>query len=137
MYSFGLLLQWLFTGSHPFPINLSQDQVFKKAGNGETLPPDGVEEDLRRLIERLKTFDPTGRPRALDTVERGRDVKVIDVLSYWEEQLETEFHDDPLIKARLLNQLGTTYRRLGEYEKAESIVTECLDFTRSRSAVIS
>ena len=63
-------------------------------------------------------------------MERGRDVKVIDVLSYWEEKLETEFHDDPDIKARLLNQLGTTYRRLGEYEKAESIMTECLDFCR-------
>jgi hypothetical protein len=61
-------------------------------------------------------------------MERGRDVKVIDVLSYWEEKLDKEFHDDPEIKARLLNQLGTTYRRLGEYEKAESIMTKCLDF---------
>jgi len=201
MYSFGLLLQWLFTGKHPYPSNLTPVQIFAKAGNGETLPPDGVEEDLRRLIERLKTLDPTGRPRALDTVERlkwileipkrrrkklaiggvisaltlgiiisflsllsakkserlerialsrqtkmsdflvdmwvspspmerGRDVKVIDVLSYWEEQLEKEFHDDPFTKARLLNQLGTTYRRLGEYEKAESVMTECLDFCR-------
>jgi serine/threonine protein kinase len=201
MYSFGLLLQWLFTGQHPYPDNLSKEQVFAKAGNGDTLPPDGLEEDLRRLIERLKAVDPASRPRALDTVERlkwileipkrrtkklviggvisaltlgiiisffsllsakksehqeriarsrqekmsdflvemwvspspmerGRDVKVIDVLSYWEEKLETEFHDDPDIKARLLNQLGTTYRRLGEYEKAESIMTECLDFCR-------
>lgn len=201
MYSFGLLLQWLFTEKHPYPNNLSQKQIFLKAYKGETLPPEGAEEQLRKLIERLKTVDPTGRPRALDTVERlkwileipkrrtkklvtggvisvltlgiiitflsllsakkserleriarsrqekmsdflvemwvspspmerGRDVKVIDVLSYWEEKLETEFSDDPDTKARLLNQLGTTYRRLGEYEKAESIMTECLDFSR-------
>jgi serine/threonine protein kinase len=201
MYSFGLLLQWLFTGKHPYPENLSQQQIFVNARKGETLPPDGVEENLRRLIERLKAADPNNRPRALDTVERlkwiqeipkrrtkklitgsvisaltlgiiisifsllsakkserqeriarsrqekmsdflvdmwvspspmerGRDVKVIDVLSYWEEKLETEFYDDPSIKARLLNKLGTTYRRLGEYEKAESIMTECLDFCR-------
>jgi serine/threonine protein kinase/tetratricopeptide (TPR) repeat protein len=201
MYSFGLLLQWLFTGKHPYPDNLSKEQVFAKVIKGDTLPPDGVEEELRRLIERLKAVDPTSRPRALDTVdrlkwileipkrrtkklviggvisaltlgiiisffsllsakkserleriarsrqekmsdflvemwvspspmERGRDVKVIDVLSYWEEKLDTEFNDDPDIKARLLNQLGTTYRRLGEYEKAESIMTECLDFCR-------
>ncbi|MGD8538898.1 MAG: serine/threonine-protein kinase [Candidatus Aminicenantes bacterium] len=201
MYSFGLLLQWLFTGKHPYPEGLSQVEVFAKARQGDTLPPDGVEEDLRRLIERLKAVDPTSRPRALDTLERlkwileipkrrtkklvtggvisaltlgiiisffsllsakkserlerlarsrqekmsdflvemwvspspmerGRDVKVIDVLSYWEEKLETEFQDDPDIKARLLNQLGTTYRRLGEYEKAESVMTQCLDFCR-------
>ena len=202
MYSFGLLLQWLFTGKHPYPENLSQEQIFVKAKKGDTLPPDGLEENLRKLIERLKAADPTNRPRALDTVERlkwileiprrrtkklitggvisaltlgiiislfsllsakkserqeriarsrqekmsdflvemwvspspmerGRDVKVIDVLSYWEEKLETEFHDDPPIKAMLLNKLGTTYRRLGEYEKAESIMTECLDFCRN------
>jgi len=201
MYSFGLLLQWLFTEEHPYPRKLSQEKIFRMAGKGETLPAEGVEEDLRRLIERLKTIDPTGRPRALDAVERlkwildipkrrtrklaiggiigvltlgiivsllslmsarrserreriarnrqekmseflvdmwispspmerGRDVKVIDVLSYWEEKLETEFQDDPPIRAMLLNHLGTTYRRLGEYEKAESVMTECLDYCR-------
>ena len=201
MYSFGLLLQWLFTGKHPYPNNLTQAQIFVRARKGDTLPPDDVEENLRKLIERLKAADATNRPRALDTVERlkwileiprrrtkklitggvisaltlgiiisifsllsakksereeriarsrqekmsdflvdmwvspspmeqGRDVKVIDVLSYWEEKLDTEFHDDPLIKARLLNQLSTTYRRLGEYEKAESVMTECLKFCR-------
>ncbi len=201
MYSFGLLLQWLFTGKHPYPDNLSQEQIFVKARKGDTLPPDGLEENLRKLIERLKSANPNNRPRALDTVERlkwileipkrrtkklaiggvisaltlgiiisifsllsakkserleriarsrqekmsdflvdmwvspspmerGRDVKVIDVLSYREDKLETEFHDDPLIKARLLNQLGTTYRRLGEYEKAEPVMTKCLDFCR-------
>ena len=201
MYSFGLLLQWLFMEKQPYPDNLSQEQIFVKATKGETLPPDGVQEDLRKLIERLKAVDPTSRPRALDAVERlkwireipkrrtkklvvggvisaltlgiivsffsllsakkaerleriarnrqekmsdflvemwvspspmerGRDVKVMDVLSYWEEKVETEFRDDPDTKARLLNQLGTTYRRLGEYEKAESVMTKCLEFCR-------
>ncbi len=70
MYSFGLLLQWLFTEKQPYPNNLSQEQIFVKATKGETLPPDGVQEDLRNLIERLKAVDPTSRPRALDAVER-------------------------------------------------------------------
>ncbi|MFC2156270.1 tetratricopeptide repeat protein [Acidobacteriota bacterium] len=201
MYSFGLLLQWLFTGKNPYPTNLTPKQIFKKARDGDVLPTEGAEEDLRILIERLKSVDSTRRPTALDTVrrlkwiteipkrrnkklavgaiisalsigiiiscfglvrarrserleritrsrqekiseflvdmwvspspmERGRDVKVIDVLAYGKDKVETEFQDDPQMKARLLNHLGTTYRRLGEYEKAESIFTECLDFCR-------
>ena len=64
-------------------------------------------------------------------MEHGRDVKVIDVLGYGKEKVESEFNDDPLIKATLLNHLGTTYRRLGEYKKAEAIMTECLEYCRS------
>ena len=202
MYSFGLLLQWMFTGKPPYPPGLSLPEIFLRAGNGETLSPDGIEDDLRKLIERLKSIDPAGRPTALDTLEhlqwileaprrrakklavgaviaalsmgivisafglframrsarleriardrqekmsdflvdmwvspspmaRGRDVKVIDVLEYGKEKVDEEFDDDPLIKATLLNHLATTYRRLGEYEKAESIITECLDYCRN------
>jgi non-specific serine/threonine protein kinase/serine/threonine-protein kinase len=202
MYSFGLLLQWLFTGRHPYPTNITPLGVFFRAGTGDTLPPEGVEDDLRGLIERLKSVDPTRRPTALDTVERlrwieeaprrrakklaigavisalalgvivsglglyrarkserleriarrrqermsdflvdmwvspspmeqGRDVKVIDALSYGKEKVEREFGDDPLIRAALLNHLSTTYRRLGEYEKADTILTGLLDYCNS------
>jgi len=201
MYSFGLLLQWLFTGKPPYPPDLAPVVLYVRAGKGETLPPDGVEDDLKNLIERLKSVDPTRRPTALDTVERlrwideapkrrakklavgaiigaltigivisgwslfmakrserleriarnrqekmseflvdmwispspmeqGRDVKVVDVLAYGKEKVDEEFGDDPLIKAELLNHLATTYRRLGEYEKAESILTELLEYCR-------
>ena len=202
MYSFGLLLQWLFTGKSPYPKGMPLPELFYRAGTGDTLPADGVQDDLRELIERLKSVDPSRRPTALDTVEhlkwileaprrrakrlaigavigaltigiiissyglfrairsarleriardrqekmsdflvdmwvspspmeRGRDVKVIDVLAYGKDKVDEEFSDDPLIKATLLNHLATTYRRLGEYEKAESIITECLDYCRS------
>ena len=47
MYSFGLLLQWLLTGKHPYPHGLTQEQFLKKQRNGDTLPPDGLEEDLK------------------------------------------------------------------------------------------
>ncbi len=202
MYSFGLLLQWLFTGKAPYPKGIPLPELFYKAGTGETLPVEGVQDDLRKLIERLKSVDPSRRPTALDTVEhlkwileaprrrakrlaivavisaltvgiiissfglfrakrsarleriardrqekmsdflvdmwvspspmkQGRDVKVIDVLAYGKEKVDEEFDDDPVTKATLLNHLATTYRRLGEYEKAESIITECLDYCRS------
>jgi serine/threonine protein kinase len=202
MYSYGLLLQWLFTGNPPYPTELTPTELFARASNGTTLPPDGVQDDLRKLIERLKSVDPARRPTALDTVEHlkriveapkrrarklvmtgaiciltvgiiisglslyrakesehleqlarsrqekmsdflvdmwvspspmqhGRDVKVIDVLAYGKEKVEREFHDDPVTKATLLNHLATTYRRLGEYEKAETLITECLDYCRN------
>ena len=60
----------MFTEKQPYPNNLSPEEIFVKAFKADTLPPDGVEGDLKKLIERLKTVDPTSRPRALDTVER-------------------------------------------------------------------
>ncbi|MFH2053271.1 MAG: serine/threonine-protein kinase [bacterium] len=201
MYSYGLLLQWLFTGSPPYPADLSPAMIFARASKGDTLQPEGVQDDLKALIERLKSVDPTRRPTAVDMVEHlkrivevpkrrarrraligiicvlsigilisgfswyrvreserlkrialsrqekmseflvemwvspspmehGRDVKVIDVLAYGKEQVEKEFQDDPLTKATLLNHLATTYRRLGDYAQAETLITECLDFCR-------
>ena len=202
MYSFGMLLQYIFTGKHPYPSDAAPLEILYRAGTGDTLPPDGISDDLRGLIERLKSVDPTSRPTALDTVERlkwveeapkrkakllavgtiisalaigmiisglalyqakkserleriarrrqenmydflvdmwispspmeqGRDVKVVDILSYGEEKVDDEFGDDPLIRATLLNHLATTYRRLGDYEKAESILTGLLDYCRN------
>ncbi len=201
MYSYGLLLQWLFTGIPPYPAGLSMPEIFVRASDGNTLPATGVQDELKKLIERLKSADPTRRPTAVDTVEhlkaiveaprrkarklaaagiigvltigiavtgfslyrakqseqlerlalrrqekmssflvemwvspspmeQGRDVKVVDVLAYGKDNVEREFHDDPLTRNTLLNHLATTYRRLGEYAKAEEIVTECLDDCR-------
>ena len=201
MYSYGLLLQWLFTGASPYPPGLTMPEIFVRATEGNTLPVVGVPEKLKKLIERLKSGDPTRRPTAVDTVahlkaieeaprrrairlagagaigiltigivvavfsmyqakqserlerialqrqekmssflvdmwvspspmEQGRDVKVIDVLAYGEDKVEREFQDDPLTRNTLLNHLATTYRRLGEYAKAEEIITKCLDDCR-------
>ncbi len=68
MYSVGLILQELFTGSPPCDRgkNIS-GQIIQRA-EGETLPVTGVPTDLRVLIERLKTLAPGARPSSVDAL---------------------------------------------------------------------
>ncbi|HEX8411312.1 MAG TPA: protein kinase [Thermoanaerobaculia bacterium] len=70
MYSFGLLLQALFTGMDPHPMGLSAREVMLRAARGETNPVSGVAGDVAALIHRLKQFAPADRPTAIEAVER-------------------------------------------------------------------
>ncbi|MCP4663201.1 MAG: tetratricopeptide repeat protein [bacterium] len=70
MYSFGLLLQELFTGKSPYAKQSSPALLLVKASRAETLPVAGVDADLAALIERLKSLEPAARPAALDAAER-------------------------------------------------------------------
>jgi tetratricopeptide (TPR) repeat protein len=72
MYSFGLVLQELFTGSPPQPLELPGVELIGRAARGESLPVRGLDPDLRSLIERLKAFAPAARPTAIETAERLR-----------------------------------------------------------------
>ena len=70
IYSVGLILQELFTGSSPFEPGLSpMGKVIKTAG-GETLPVTGLPTDLTVLIERLEAFAPGARPSAVDALDQ-------------------------------------------------------------------
>ncbi len=70
MYSFGLLLQELFTGKPPIEPELNLAARLEKAKKGETLPASGVDPDLEALINRLKSLAPGARPSAEDTVQK-------------------------------------------------------------------
>jgi tetratricopeptide (TPR) repeat protein/tRNA A-37 threonylcarbamoyl transferase component Bud32 len=72
MYSFGLLLQELFTGQTAFDSDVEYETLFENVKTGRTLAPSGVSADLARLIERLKSVPPTHRPTALEAEERLR-----------------------------------------------------------------
>ncbi len=72
MYSFGLLLQELFTGRPPYEPGLDRQALFDKARRGETPAPVGLETDLATLILRLKSLAPSQRPTAFDALERLR-----------------------------------------------------------------
>ncbi len=72
VYSFGLLLQTLFTEHAPYDRGLDMVTLMEQARDGRTLPVAGVEPDLTRLIERMKAFAPAHRPTAVEVAVRLR-----------------------------------------------------------------
>ena len=70
LYSFGLLLQELYTGRPPYPETGDAAALLDHARRGNVPPPAGLDADLTRLIQRLKALAPAERPTAVDTLER-------------------------------------------------------------------
>jgi serine/threonine-protein kinase len=70
MFSFGLLLQALFSGQEPHPAGLSGREIILRVARGETNPVQGVPSDVTALINRLKQLAPADRPTAVEAVER-------------------------------------------------------------------
>ncbi|MBV8519660.1 MAG: protein kinase [Acidobacteria bacterium] len=74
MYSFGLLLQALFTGREPYDDTLGARQVILEAAQGRSLPVKNVPRDITALIQNLKQLAPTDRPTAAETLRRLREL---------------------------------------------------------------
>ncbi len=74
MYSFGLILQRLFTGRPPYAEGTPADILLRKAMWGDTQPVTGVDRGLAALIGELKALAPTERPTAATCAERLRRV---------------------------------------------------------------
>ena len=72
MYSFGLLLQTVFTGRAPYPPGIGVDKLIAAAQRGESLPVEGVDSELAALIGRLKSLAPAKRPTAVEARQRLR-----------------------------------------------------------------
>ncbi|HEX7705288.1 MAG TPA: protein kinase [Thermoanaerobaculia bacterium] len=70
MYSFGLLLQSLFSGTDPYEHFLTPALLMERAARGESAPVTGVDRDVTTLINDLKVADPAERPTASDVVRR-------------------------------------------------------------------
>jgi eukaryotic-like serine/threonine-protein kinase len=70
MYSFGLLLQELYTGRPPYPSGLSLPDLVGRAQRADTLPPAGAPRHVAALITRLKQLAPAQRPSAVETAAR-------------------------------------------------------------------
>ncbi|MDQ2856419.1 MAG: tetratricopeptide repeat protein, partial [Acidobacteriota bacterium] len=61
--------------------------------------------------------------------QRG-EVKVVDVLEQAGRRIDTDFKDQPKIRAELHHTIGTTYNALGQYEPAKTHFTAALDTYR-------
>ena len=72
MYSFGLVLQELFTGQPPYDRTLDYVTLLARAKTGVTVPVTGLDKDLTALIERLKSLAPAQRPTAVEAAGRLR-----------------------------------------------------------------
>jgi serine/threonine-protein kinase len=66
MYSFGLILQQLFTGRPPYPPSLDRRELHRRSIMSETEPITGVPADLTGFIRRLTSFFPASRPSSVD-----------------------------------------------------------------------
>lgn len=70
IYSFGLILQELFTGKQAFKLADTLKEIIKNAQNGQTSPVEGIDKDLKILIERMKSISVDSRPAAGDVLEK-------------------------------------------------------------------
>ncbi len=75
VYSFGLLLQRLFTGASPYGAGLPAEELVRRAALGDTRPAEGIDPDLATLIGRMKAPQPGARPSAAEVAERLRFVR--------------------------------------------------------------
>jgi len=72
MFSFGLILQQLFTEKAPYDETEDRTNILNMAKKAETIPVTGISGDLAALINRLKSPIPTARPSATETLEKIR-----------------------------------------------------------------
>ncbi|MCB1051959.1 MAG: serine/threonine protein kinase [Acidobacteria bacterium] len=69
MYSFGLLLYWLFSGNYPFPQGALAEMLFR-VQQGQFDAAQLTQRDIRQLVERLTQVNPHIRPTAEDSIEK-------------------------------------------------------------------
>ena len=69
MYSFGLLLQSLFTEKPIHPEGLGTTELILRASRGVSEPVTGQPRDLTALVKRLKSVAPADRPTAVETLD--------------------------------------------------------------------
>ncbi len=71
------------------------------------------------LVDLFEVSDPT---RA-----QGKEVTAREMLDRGAERLGSEFDGPPVVRARLLQTMGTVYHRLGIYDSAESLLRQAVD----------
>ncbi|MEE4271739.1 MAG: serine/threonine-protein kinase [Thermoanaerobaculales bacterium] len=75
VYSLGLIFQELFTGRPPYEDGLAMEKLVAKAMWGETETVRGLDAELTRLIEDMKSLVPGRRPSVEAVAERLRRIR--------------------------------------------------------------
>src|SRR5439155_7255393 len=68
MYSFGLMLQTMFSGREPYPAGADCLEIMLFASRGDSLPVTGIRRDIAASIKTLQSFAPSDRPTAADAL---------------------------------------------------------------------
>ncbi len=152
MYTFGLLLQELFTGERPLP-KQPLATLLAEAAEGRSRPVVGLSRALRELIEGLKTLRPGRRPTARDAADRIRWIRdtplrwlrraavaaailllaagvakyTIDLRSERSAAIEARDQAEDLV-AFMLEDLSGDLRPVGRLEILEQVARKALDY---------
>ena len=199
MYSFGLLLQHLFTGLEPYEETADGNVLLEWVRKAKTRRVTGLSSDLTTLINRLKSQAPAARPTAHEALDRlrlildkpgrrarkilaasilvvfflaglkytldlrrerrvafaardeaagvvdylinlfevsdpgesrGSTITAREILSRGASDIEQDLIRQPLTRARLMDTIGTVYRKLGLYQEAEPLIRSALDIRK-------
>jgi len=122
MYSFGLVLQELYTGRHPYADTSTQLQLLEKAARGETVPPDGMPAHLASLVVRLKSLAPAQRPTAIDTLDRLK----------WIGDAPRRLRRNALVAAILIAVIGGTLKYTVDLSRERNAAVQARDEARQR-----
>ena len=63
-------------------------------------------------------------------VSRGNEVTARELLDNAADRIETQLHDQPLVRARMMHTLGRVYSQLGLFEQSESLLDDALSTRR-------
>ncbi len=152
MYTLGLLLQELFTehsplDQHPLPA------LMKEVSEGRSRAVEGLGNDLTRLIEQLKSLNPSQRPTASETADRLRWIRdtpkrrlrhalgivalLLTVAGVGKYTLDLRREREAAVVARsqaedlvafLLEDLSAELRPRGQLELLERVARQALDY---------
>jgi eukaryotic-like serine/threonine-protein kinase len=70
MFSYGLLLQELFTGARAYPSGLDPSELVERVRAARTEPVRGADRKLAEFIQSLTALAPSERPTAVDALAR-------------------------------------------------------------------
>ena len=80
-----------------------------------------------RIARAVNDFLNNDLLASVDPEQEGHDVRVQQILAKASQSIREKFGDEPLVRAAILQTLGNSYRSLGDYEIAQTHLSEALE----------